>query len=109
MQVSETQWSVQEKEIVKAALQAARERETDILVKYVREQASEISNIEDIWRLHDFLSARRHYIDGKYDDRESGILFVLSGLVKEGWLAIDELTGLDASKLAKVLALTRVL
>ncbi|MEL6322261.1 MAG: hypothetical protein AAFQ57_16695 [Cyanobacteria bacterium J06626_14] len=109
MQVSEIQWSVRERDIVKAALQTARERETDILVKYVREQAGEVVSIDDIWRLHDFLSARRHYIDGKYDDRESGILFVLSGLVKEGWLAIDELDGLDAAKLAKVSALTRVL
>lgn len=109
MQASETQWSEQEKAVIKVALQAARDRETDILVKYVREQAAQISQIDDIWRLHDFLSARRHYIDGKYDDRESGILFVLSGLVKEGWLEVHELEGLDAVKLAKVSALTRVL
>lgn len=109
IQAGETQWSVQEREIVKTALQVARKRETDILVKYVREQAGTIANVEDIWQLHDFLSARRHYIDGKYDERESGILFVLSELVKEGWLEMGELDGLDPVKLAKVSALTRVL
>ena len=109
MQANKPQWSVQEKAVVKAALKTAHTRELDTLVKIVREQASEIDSIDDIWRLHDFLSARRHYIDGKYDERESGILFVLSELVKEKWLTLDELDGLDSAKLAKIAALVHVL
>jgi hypothetical protein len=58
--------------------------------------------------LHDFLSARRHEIDGKYDYRYSVLIFVFAGLVKEGWLNIDELEGLQKDKLTKVAALARM-
>lgn len=107
MQVGETQWSAPERKIAKNALEMACQREADALIKEVRNEVRELNAIEDLWRLHDFLSARRHYIDGKYDDSEAGIVFVLAGLVKEGWLAIDELDGLDDAKLAKIIALNR--
>ncbi|NJM74095.1 MAG: hypothetical protein HC862_30640, partial [Scytonema sp. RU_4_4] len=53
----------------------------------------------DLWRLHDFLSARRHEVEGKYDYQYSVLLFVFAGLVKEGWLHLTELEGLDKDKL----------
>lgn len=109
MQVSQSQWSVQEKNIVGAALKAAREREVRALIEVVREKASNVSSVDDIWNLSDFLNARRHYIDGKYDDSESGIMFVLSELVKEEWITLSELAGLDSEKISKISALTRVL
>ncbi len=98
----------QEREAAQSALMAARQREMETLVAVVRGQADKIESIDDIWRLHDFLSTQRHYIDGKYDDRESGLLFVLSGLVKEGWLTLDELKPLSPAKLAKITALSRM-
>ena len=107
MQVGETQWSAPERKIANDALEIACQRETDALIREVKNGVGELNAIEDLWRLHDFLSARRHYIDGKYDDSEAGIVFVLAGLVKEGWLSIDELDGLDEAKLAKITALNR--
>ena len=109
MQVSETQWSTQEHEIAKAAFDKAYAREVETLVRAVNQQASEINNIEDLWRLHDFLSARRHTLDGKYDARESALIFVFSELVKEGWLNLAELEGLAPAKLSKIAALTRMM
>lgn len=106
MQVDKTQWSIQEKETARAALEVAHKRETDSLVRLVREKASEIAHIDDIWRLNDFLSARRFDLDGKYDDREEEILFALARLVKEGWLTADDLTGFEPTKLSKINALT---
>jgi hypothetical protein len=108
-QVSEIQWSTQETEIAKAALQTAHQREVITLVEMVRDQMVNIQDINDLWQLHDFLSARRFDLDGKYDDRESEILFVLSKLLKEGWIAMDDLAGLAATKLSKISALTRIL
>lgn len=108
MQTSELQWTDQEQSIAQAAFNQAYQREIQALVQVVREQASSIASTEDIWRLHDFLSARRHELDGKYDDRESALLFVFSSLVKEGWLSLDELKGLDSAKLSKITALTRM-
>lgn len=109
MQTSELQWTAQEQSIAKAAFGKAYEREIEALVQLVRDQASSLSGTEDIWRLHDFLSARRHELDGKYDERESALIFVFADLVKEGWLSLDDLQGLNASKLSKISALTRMI
>lgn len=109
MQVSETQWSSQEMAVVKIALRTAYERETASIVQIVREKAHKISQIDDLWYLNDFLSARRFDLDGKYDDREEEVLFVLAKLMKEGWLTAADLDGLDSAKLSKMKALTHIL
>lgn len=108
MQVSTTEWSKTEQKVAKEAFEKAYERETEALKKTVREQAGAIAELDDVWRLHDFLSARRHDIDGKYDYRDSVLIFVFARLVKEGWLHLDELDRLDADKLAKIAALARM-
>ena len=108
MQVSETSWSETEKKIAREAFERAYERETSALIEKVREKASAIAELDDVWGLHDFLSAKRHDIDGKYDYRYSVLIFVLAGLLKEGWLQIDELKGLEQDKLAKVAAMARM-
>jgi hypothetical protein len=108
MQQSDIYWSSAEKSIAEAAIKKAYSREVEALVKNIRETASLISLPEDVWKLHDFLSARRHDIDGKYDDRESFLVYTLSRLVKDGLLGLDELEGLAADKRAKVSLLTRM-
>lgn len=109
MPVSKTQWSSQEMAVVKTALRTAYERETASVVRSVREKASAISHIDDLWHLNDFLSARRFDLDGKYDDREEEVLFVLAKLMKEGWLTTADVDGLDSEKLTKMKALTHIL
>ncbi|PZV02026.1 MAG: hypothetical protein DCF32_15540 [Leptolyngbya sp.] len=108
MHTSELQWSSEEKTLAKAAIATAYSREISGLVQVVRDRASSLTSMDDLWQLHDFLSARRHELDGKYDDRESALLFVFSSLVREGWLSLDELKGLDTAKLSKITALTRM-
>jgi hypothetical protein len=106
--VSETTWSDTEKNIVKETLKRAYERETLALIEKIREQASLITELDDVWCLHDFLSTRRHEIDGKYDYRDSVLIFVLAQLLKERWLQLNELEGLAQDKLAKIAALARM-
>lgn len=108
-QATETQWSTQERTIAKGALSIAQQRELAALIKLVRETASQVSSIDEVWHLHDFLSARRFDIDGKYDDRDDEILFVLAKLKKDGWVLPEDLTGLESAKISKIMALTRVL
>ncbi len=108
-QVTENQWSAQERTIAQAALSAAQQRELTALVKIVRETASQVSSVDEVWHLHDFLSARRFDIDGKYDDREDELLFVLAQLKRDGWLLTEDLTGLESAKISKIAALTQVL
>ncbi|OKH54050.1 hypothetical protein DSM106972_085730 [Dulcicalothrix desertica PCC 7102] len=108
MQATDTQWSQTEQEVAKAAFDKAYEREINALAKEVHKIADGITQLDDIWVLHDFLSARRHDIDGKYDYRYSVLVFVFARLLKEGWLNLEELEGLAPDKLKKVSALSRM-
>jgi Photoprotection regulator fluorescence recovery protein len=108
MQALDTSWSDTEKKVARSAFDKAYERELNGLMQTVREGSTQIEHPEDLWRLHDLLSAKRHEIDGKYDYRYSALMFVFAGLVKEGWLTIEELNGLESTKLAKIAALSRM-
>lgn len=106
--MSEFDWSEQEKKIARAAFEKAYDREISNLIHEINQKAREISDIDQVWRLHDYLSAKRHDIDGKYDYRYSVLLFVFARLVKEGWLQLSELADINPDKLAKVAALSRM-
>jgi hypothetical protein len=106
--VTEVDWSEIEKKVAKEAFDRAYQREINALLQEVRQRASTILELSDMWQLHDFLSARRHDIDGKYDYKYSVLIFVFAGLMKEGWLHIHELEGLEKDKLTKIAALARM-
>ena len=100
-------WSEAEQAIARTAFQAAYARAVSRLVASVQSQASGLSDASSVWALHDFLSIERHTIEGRFDFRLEGILFVFASMVKEELLQLDELEGLTADKLAKVSAMSR--
>jgi hypothetical protein len=104
--VTEITWSETEEKIAQAAFDKAYQRETTALIAEIHQYSGAIATLDDTWRLHDFLSARRHDIDGKYDYRYPVLLFVFARLVKEKWLDLAELDGLDRDKLAKIASLS---
>lgn len=106
--MSEINWSETEKKAAHEAFNRAYEREISSLIEEVRRKVSEIAEIDEVWLLHDFLSARRHEIDGKYDYSYSVLIFVFSRLLKDGWLNLEELQFLEQDKLAKITALARM-
>lgn len=106
--MSEIDWSEQEKKSAEAALHKAYEREVNMLIEEVKQKSLNMTNVDEVWKLHDFLSARRHDIDGKYDYRDAASVFVLATLVKQGWLTLGELQVLGGDKLAKISVLTRM-
>ena len=108
MQVNERGWSEVELDIVQVSFKTAYDREISALIEEVRQQAIEIVEIDHMWRLHDFLSARRHDVEGKYDNTDAGLLFVFARLIKEKWISMSELEGLEKSKLSKISALARM-
>ncbi len=108
MQVNNIGWSEIEEKIARKAFEKAYEREINALIEEVRERGSKLAELDQVWHLHDFLSARRHDIDGKYDYRYSVLIFVFARLLKEGWLDLDELKGLEPDKLTKIIALARM-
>jgi hypothetical protein len=108
MLATNTIWSESEREIARDAFNRAYDREISGLVEDIRLRANSIVEIEDLWGIHDLLSARRHQIEGKYDDRPDALMFVLAQLLKEKLLSIADLEGLDKDKLTKIAALSRM-
>ncbi|NEO28224.1 MAG: hypothetical protein F6K03_15420, partial [Kamptonema sp. SIO4C4] len=101
-------WSQAEKQVARVAFETAHNREAEAILEEVRKTATAIADLEEVWRLHDFLSARRHDMDGKYDFRYSNLIFVFAQLVGEGWLSLEDLEGLAREKLTKISALSRM-
>ncbi len=101
-----SEWTTTEENIAKRAFDIAYKREIESLIDSVRQKVTSLTEISDMWRLHDFLSVKRHEIDGRYDFRLPVLIFVFADLVKDGLLNLNELEGLDADKIAKIAALT---
>ena len=100
-------WSEIEQAIARGAFEAAYGRALAQLIEQVQRQASSLGDADAVWALHDFLSIERHRIEGRFDFRLDGILFVFASLVKDDLLQLQELEGLTADKLAKVAAMAR--
>lgn len=100
-------WTESEQGVARSAFSRAYERAVQLLVEQVQSRAAALHSAETLWQLHDFLSIQRHTMEGRFDFRLEGILFVFASLVKESLLDMDELTGLDSEKLAKIAAMSR--
>jgi len=100
-------WTETEQGVARSAFSRAYERAVQLLVAQVQSRATALHSAETLWQLHDFLSIQRHTMEGRFDFRLEGILFVFASLVKESLLDLDELAGLDAEKLAKIAAMSR--
>jgi hypothetical protein len=98
----EQSWSKKEKAIAKRAFEGAYEKECKNLIEKIQKRASEAKGPPDIWRLHDFLTKRIKEIENKYDYRYSMLIFVFASLMKEGWITVDEIEGLNEDKIAKI-------
>ncbi|MGB5594783.1 MAG: hypothetical protein WBM32_08705 [Crocosphaera sp.] len=108
MQSNNPQWSETEKQIAREALSKAYAKETEALIAEISQKSSQITKIDDVWSLNDYLNSKRYDIDGKYDYRDSTPVFVLAKLIQEGWLHPDDLAGLTPDKRAKVAALAKM-
>jgi hypothetical protein len=100
-------WTETEQAVAREAFDLAYNRAVQKLVAEVRAKADELDSADTVWQLHDYLSIERHTIEGRFDFRLDGILFVFASLVKDSLLQIDELNGLEAEKLAKIVAMSR--
>ena len=95
----EFKWSPSEKKAARAAFDLALARE----LKGIRHEAEALlqksRDESSIWRVRDYLSAKRREVDEKYDYRYSVLILVFSRLVSEGWLTVDDLSGIGAEKI----------
>jgi hypothetical protein len=100
-------WSDAEQLVAKQAFERAYGRAIAQLIESVQTRSETLKSAEAVWELHDFLSIERHRMEGRFDFRLDGILFVFASLVKEHLLQLAELQGLTADKLAKIAAMAR--
>jgi Photoprotection regulator fluorescence recovery protein len=92
-------WSQGEKKCARAAFDAAVLRECAAILKHVETMLRNSDDPDEIWRVHDFLSEKRHELERKYDYRYSVLIGVFGRLVHQGWLTESDLRGLNAEKL----------
>lgn len=107
METSVDGWSASEQAIAREAFSRAYTRAIDTLSEELRRRAAALHSADSIWSLHDYLSIERHTIEGRFDFRFEGLLFVFASLVKDQLLVMEELAGLDDEKLAKIAAMSR--
>lgn len=107
-ETTKNQLSAKEKTIATQALKEAYEREISALIAHVRDRANSLTELEDLWYLHDLLSTKRFEIDGKYVYNSATFVFDSAKLVQEGWLAIEDLQGLPSVMLSKISALAKM-
>ncbi|MEL6438838.1 MAG: hypothetical protein AAFQ80_06225 [Cyanobacteria bacterium J06621_8] len=108
IEVNKNQLSAAEEKIAQQALRKAYEREISALIINVRDRANSLSEIEDLWDLHDLLSTKRYEIEGKYAYNCSTFVFDCARLVQEGWLTLKDLQGLPSAILSKISAIARM-
>mgnify|MGYP003326193318 FL=1 len=100
-------WTDSEQAVARQAFDTAYGRAIEQLVQTVQVRSQTLTSADSVWSLHDFLSIERHTMEGRFDFRLEGILFVFASLVKDDLLQLTELEGLAADKLAKISAMSR--
>ena len=102
-------WTKKEKTVARRAFENAYKKECGEIINKIGEIANHASTPDDIWRLHDFLDEKREEINIKYDYRYSVLILVFARLLKEGWITVNDLEGLEEDKINRIRHLGRAL
>jgi glycyl-tRNA synthetase beta subunit len=100
--MNQDKWSKKEKTIARTAFDKAYEKECFQIIEKLKKKAFKLSDPEDIWDLHDYLSEIRKEIGEKYDYRYSVLILVFAKLIKQQWLNIEDLEGLSSDKIDRI-------
>ena len=99
MNMHNLKWSQSERVIARKAYNKAYKKEMDSIRTEVIRQVQNYKEPKNIWQLHSYLTEKRKEIDQKYNYRYSVLPGVFARLIKEGFLSLDELTGLSEDKI----------
>jgi Photoprotection regulator fluorescence recovery protein len=102
------EWTKHEKKVAHEAFEKALTREKEQFVGKVRARAAGIRNIDDVWRLEADIHKKARSIDERYDYRYSVLIYVFAGLIREGWISMDDLAELGDDKRKKIDMLLRI-
>jgi hypothetical protein len=98
----EATWSPAERKIARRAFRAAYLRQCATITETAKRMLGSPLPPEEIWQLHDYLSGERRNMDQRYDFRYSVLISVFARLLREGWMKMRDLEGLDADKIQQI-------
>lgn len=98
----EVRWSAAEKKIARRAFDQAYRRQCAAIRANAKKMLATASAPSDMWKVHDYLSVQRRATDKIYDYRYSVLLTVFARLLKEKWLNVADLAGLQESEIEKI-------
>ena len=104
--MNNAEWTSTEIDVAKKAFAAGNKNAELQLISSVQEKASHLPDIESLYAFHDYLSIERHELEGRSLFDPDTALFAFAEMVKRGLVAIGDLEGLDAKKIAKIKAMS---
>ena len=85
--MNDFKWSKTEKKIARTAFEKVYQRECSDLIEIIRTKTGEITEPDNIWRFHDFLTEKRDEIDENMITDTPNSFLCLPGLLKtDGWI-----------------------
>ena len=100
--MEEFNWSQSEKKIAKEAFDKAYQNEMIEIKNELIKKLNGLKDLQEIWRIHDYLSHRRKEVDKKYDYRYSVLIILFGRLYYEGYLKEKDLEGLSQEKIERI-------
>jgi hypothetical protein len=101
-------WSHAEKVIARQVFNAALQQELAELMSELKAQAQRAAEVDDIWRIHDFLGLRRREINEKYDYRYSQHILLFATLLVQKRIQAEDIAGLAEEKLDIIARVVRL-
>jgi hypothetical protein len=98
----ESSWTPAERKVARRAFRAAYTKQCATIAETAKRMLAPPTPPEEIWQLHNYLSRERKNVDLKYDYRYSVLISVFAQLLREGWLKMADLEGLDADKIEQI-------
>ena len=104
--MSANEWTDQEKTIAEQAFESGNKKAMEVLIKSLQELSLRLDSPESVWKFHDYLSSELYAYEGRSAFDEANALFSLADMVKLELIALENLQGLDQSKIGKIKAMS---
>jgi len=98
----ELPWTTVEKKAARKAFDKAFERHCAAVAAEAKRMLENSTAPADIWRVQEYLSENRQTVDRLYRYSYSGLLFIFSILMRDGWLTEPDLVGLQPEKITRI-------
>ena len=100
--MADSDWTSSEKKIAPRVFDAALQRELAETMAEFKLQLARADTPDRMWVVEEWLRDKRRHIGSRYDYRYSQLDIVFGRLMREGRVAVADLAGLSAARLARI-------